>query len=183
MSFNSKWFISDIHWISTGEKPNPKPNPIPNPKPNQKTAGEKPSPNTNPKPTDIRPKPDPLPSLGGAEGVGHREMAQARSWAGAAEQRGGWCGGRRPMGPRGQHRRALSGIWGRRVAVCASGIVMASRHLWVAARQRDRRSKARRRRRLWLGGTLRQLCFVGLLLRWASGGALGDFPVIRNFVR
>jgi hypothetical protein len=60
MSFNSKWFISDIHWISTGEKPNPKPNPIPNPK----TVGEKPSPNPNPqdpKPAGIRPEPDPLP--------------------------------------------------------------------------------------------------------------------------
>jgi hypothetical protein len=66
MSFNSKWFISDIHWISTGEKPNPKPNPIPNPKPKPKTVGEKPSPNPkpqDPKPAGIRPEPDPLPSL------------------------------------------------------------------------------------------------------------------------
>jgi hypothetical protein len=58
MSFNSKWFISDIHWISTGEKPNPIPNP--------KTVGEKPSPNSNPqdpKPAGIRPETDPLPSL------------------------------------------------------------------------------------------------------------------------
>jgi hypothetical protein len=66
MSFNSKRFISDIHWISTGGKPNPKPNPIPNPNPNLKTMGEKSSLNPipqDPKPTDIRPKPDPLSSL------------------------------------------------------------------------------------------------------------------------
>jgi hypothetical protein len=38
----------------------------PNPKPNSKTVGEKSSPNLNPqdpKPADIRPEPDPLPSL------------------------------------------------------------------------------------------------------------------------
>ena len=63
MSFNSKWFISDIHRISTGGKPNPKPNPIGFGAPNLKTVGEKSSPNLNPKPADIRPKPDPLPSL------------------------------------------------------------------------------------------------------------------------
>ena len=60
MSFNFKWFISDIHWISTGGKPNPKPNP--------KTVGEKSSPNPNPrdlKLADIRPETTPLPSLGG----------------------------------------------------------------------------------------------------------------------
>ena len=54
------------HWISTGGKPNPKPNPIGFGAPNPQTAGEKPSPNLNPqnpKPADIRPKPDPLPSL------------------------------------------------------------------------------------------------------------------------
>jgi hypothetical protein len=57
MSFNSKWFISDIHRISTGGKPNPK------------TVGEKSSSNPNPqdpKPADIHPEPDPLPSLPGA---------------------------------------------------------------------------------------------------------------------
>jgi hypothetical protein len=45
---------------------NSKPNPIPNAKPNSKTVGEKSSPNLNPqdpKPVDIRPEPDPLPSL------------------------------------------------------------------------------------------------------------------------
>ena len=64
MSFNSKWFISDIHWISTGGNQNPKPNLKPNP--NLKTVGEKPTPNPKPKkpkPADTRTEPDPLPSL------------------------------------------------------------------------------------------------------------------------
>jgi len=62
MSFNSKWFISDIHWISTGGKPNPNGFGAPN----LKTVGEKPATNPNPqnpKPADIRPKPDPLCSM------------------------------------------------------------------------------------------------------------------------
>jgi hypothetical protein len=48
----------DIHWISTGGKPNPKPNP--------KTVGEKSSQNPNPrdqKPADIQPETAPLPPL------------------------------------------------------------------------------------------------------------------------
>jgi hypothetical protein len=60
MSFNFKWFILDIHWISTGEKSNPKPNPIPNSKLKLKTVGEKSFPNSNPqnlKPAGIRPNP------------------------------------------------------------------------------------------------------------------------------
>jgi len=66
MSFNSKWFISNIHWISTGGNQNPKPNPKPNPNPNLKTVGEKPTPNPKPekpKPADTRTEPDLLPSL------------------------------------------------------------------------------------------------------------------------
>ena len=56
-----------IHWVSTGEKPNSKANPISSGAPNSKTVGEKSSRNPNPqnpKPADIRPKIEPLPSLG-----------------------------------------------------------------------------------------------------------------------
>ena len=41
MSFNSKLFISDIHWISMGGKPNTKLNPTGFEAPNPKTMGEK----------------------------------------------------------------------------------------------------------------------------------------------
>jgi len=41
MIFNFKWFISDIHWMSTDGKPNPKPNPIGFGAPNPKTVGKK----------------------------------------------------------------------------------------------------------------------------------------------
>jgi hypothetical protein len=45
-----------IHWIPTGEKPDPKLNPISFGAPNPKTVGEKSKPNPNPldlKPADI----------------------------------------------------------------------------------------------------------------------------------
>jgi hypothetical protein len=61
MSFYSKCYISDIHWVSTGENRNPKLNPISFGYPNPKIVGEKSEP--NPKPADIRPELDPLPAL------------------------------------------------------------------------------------------------------------------------
>ena len=76
MSFNSKWFISDIHWISTGGKPNP----IGFGAPNPKTVGEKPSLNPNPqnpKPVDIHLKSDPLQSLNGWQAGRHDSPSPA----------------------------------------------------------------------------------------------------------
>jgi hypothetical protein len=65
-----------------GGKSNSKPNPIPNSKPNLKIVGEKPSSNPNPqdpKLVDIRPEPDPLPSLLSlATPRGHRRRIQNR---------------------------------------------------------------------------------------------------------
>ena len=48
MSFNSKWFILDIHWISTGGNQNPKPKTEPEtkPEPEPENRGRK----TNTKP-------------------------------------------------------------------------------------------------------------------------------------
>ena len=54
-----------IHWVSTGDKPNPKPNPISFEAPNPKIVDEKSfsNPNPNSKPADIRPETKPLLSL------------------------------------------------------------------------------------------------------------------------
>ena len=64
-----------IHWVSTGEKPNPNPNSIDFETPNPKTVvrTEESSPNPNPldlKPADIQPEPALLPSLKRALHVG-----------------------------------------------------------------------------------------------------------------
>jgi hypothetical protein len=73
--------ISDIHWISTGKKPNPNPNPIGLGYPNPKTVGEKLAPNPNPpdpKPADTRLEPDPLPSLAAARHEGRKRRSAGR---------------------------------------------------------------------------------------------------------
>jgi hypothetical protein len=62
MSFNSKWFISDIH----GWKTKPETEPDTKPETETENRGWKTIPNPkpqDPKPAGIRPEPDPLSSL------------------------------------------------------------------------------------------------------------------------
>jgi hypothetical protein len=62
LEFYSKYYISDIHWVSIGENRNPISFGYPNPK----TVAKKSNPNSkplDPKPADISPEPAPLPSL------------------------------------------------------------------------------------------------------------------------
>jgi hypothetical protein len=66
LEFYSKYYISDIHWVSAGENRNPKPNPISFGYPNPKTVDEKSNPNPNPldpKSAELRPETAPLLSL------------------------------------------------------------------------------------------------------------------------
>jgi hypothetical protein len=64
LEFYLKCYISDIHWVSTGENQNPKPNLISFGYPNPKIMGKKSNPNPlDPKSMELQPKTAPLPSL------------------------------------------------------------------------------------------------------------------------